>query len=343
MEVKSGLQNRIRMLHILDLLRRETDEEHPMSATEISKCLEVKGIPCERKAVYRDIEALTEFGYDILSTRRPKQGVFLASRELEAPEVRLLLDAVASAPFITEKKTRELTEKLCGFLSEAQGESAAAQIFSNQGEHRIKFENEEVYYTIDALHRAIALQKKVSFQYYHRVIQDGKVQLAPGREFTISPYALVWNEDKYYLVGNYDKYDNLSHYRIDRMRHVSVTEEDARSCREVSCYQDQFDSADYRKRSFFMFGGEEVTVRLSCVESLLEAMVDKFGELRILEQADGRFVFEATVRCGEGFLDWILRWGGQAVVLSPQSVREQVAKKIRTLADSYEISLLGEK
>lgn len=237
-----------------------------------------------------------------------------------------------------------MTEKLCAFLSESQRKTVTEQIWKHGASERVKFDNEEVYYTIDAIHRAIESGKRITFTYFHKVIVDGAVKLNPGRTFCISPYAMVWNEDKYYLVGNYDKYDNLSNYRIDRMKHVALTDEDARPFQEVCPEQAWLSTADYLKTSFFMYGGQaEQTVRFSCDDDLLEAMVDKFGQLRILEQGDGRFTFETKVQCSDGFYNWVLRWGGRAVVTEPANVRAEITKKIRTLADSYGVAVSGEE
>ncbi len=345
METRSSVQKtKLKLLYLLRILRGETDEEHPLPAAALCERLQAQGITCERKSIYRDIQALNAFGYEVLSARTPRQGYFLASRELEPPEVRLLLDAVATAPFITEKKTNELAEKLGAFLSENQRAAVMEQIWMRNESERVKFDNEEVYYTIDAIHRAIAAGKRISFTYYHKRIENGRVTLDTGRAFCVSPYAMVWNEDKYYLVGNYDKYDDLSNYRIDRMKHVSVLEEDARPLQQVCPHQQWLDTADYLKTSFFMYGGqEEQMVRFSCEEGLLEAMVDKFGELRILEQRDGRFVFETPVRCSDGFYNWVLRWGGRAVVTAPEPVRAEIGKKIKALAGSYDVCLSGEE
>lgn len=139
------------------------------------------------------------------------------------------------------------------------------------------------------------------------------------------------------MVGNYDKYDNLSNYRIDRMKRVEILDEDIRPFAEVSPYEGQFDIADYQRSSFFMYGGEEKTVTLSCDTFLLDAMVDRFGKLKILKESDDQFVFEAKVRCGEGFFNWILRWGGNVVVLEPADVRAAIAEKVKHLADAYDI------
>lgn len=332
-----------KLLYLLQILKEESDELHPLSASELCRRLESFGISCERKSIYRDLAVLNDFGYDVVFTRSPSQGYFLGQRELEVPEIRLLLDAITTAPFITEKKTRELTEKLCSVISKNQRQSVVSQMWRTGACGRVKFDNEEVYYTIDAIHQAIASQKKIRFTYFHRSIVDGTVKTNPGREFCISPYAMLWNEDKYYLVGNYEKYDNLSNYRIDRMRHVTIVDEQVRPLCQVSPYETYFDTADYVKTSFSMYHGTEQTVRFSCEEALLETMLDKFGQLEILEQQGDKFLFEATVQCGEGFFDWILRWGGRLVVLEPEEVRQTVMKKIRTLSDSYGMGTLGKE
>lgn len=192
MEQKNSMhKSKLKLLYLLEILRKETDEDHPLPSSELCERLEEKGISCERKSIYRDMETLAAYGYEIINTRKPRQGFFLVSREFEPPEVRLLLDAVASAPFITEKKTAELTEKLCGFLSESQKEAVSNQLCLQSDSDRVKFDNEEVYYNIDAIHRAIESGKRVQFHYFHKVISNGSVRTNPGRTFCISPYAMI--------------------------------------------------------------------------------------------------------------------------------------------------------
>jgi predicted DNA-binding transcriptional regulator YafY len=192
---------KVRILALLELLDKWTDEDHPLSAQELIALLSEQKITAERKTIYRDISALRAHGIDILFTRKPKAGFFLAARRFEPPEVRLLMDAVQAAPFLTPKKTGELLQKLSGLMSAGQAGETAGTTHMNL---RPKFANEEIYYTIDAVSRAIVQKKKISFLYYrHHIIRGNRMMRDEGRKFLVSPYALIWDSDKYYLAANY--------------------------------------------------------------------------------------------------------------------------------------------
>lgn len=331
----TALKNRLRLLYLLEALKQETDEEHPLSAQELCAILAEKGIEAERKSIYRDINALNDSGYEIGSTRIPKSGFYLMKREFELPEVRLLVDAVQSAPFLTAKKTAQMTEKLCSLVSRPQSVQLGPQL---SVERRRKFDNEEIYYTIDALHSAITQNKKIHFLYYHKELQAGRVVCNTGREFTVSPYALLWANDKYYVAANYEKYDSISNYRLDRMKRVCIVEEERRPFAEVSDYTDHFDAADYVSRSFRMYRGEIEEVELSCAVELLEDMLDRFGsDVLFPSEVGERFSLRTQVYVSDGLVKWLLQYGGQVVVLHPSSLRERMQKEIQALCSAYDM------
>ena len=324
-----------KLLLLLDILMKYTDEDHPLAAAELCEQLMQKGILTERKTIYRDVSALSDCGFEILHTRLPKPGYFLASRDFELAEVRLLMDAVLAAPFITSKKTLELTGKLRNLLSCFQADKVFKQVYVEQ---RIKFENEEIYYIIDALNTAISNKKKIQFCYYHRVILDNQVQFDEGREFVISPYALIWSNDKYYLAGNYDKYDTVGNYRLDRMKHITITHEDVRPISEVSSYKDFFDVSDYLKKSFNMYNGEQEQIELYCANSILETIVDKFGSnLSFVRKDDEHFCVQANVCVSDGLIEWLMQYGNRIIVNKPNSLRERLVDKIKEVSVSYHI------
>jgi len=325
--------SKIKFLELLKLLKQCSDEEHPLSAAQLCTLLQKQGIDAERKSVCRDIALLNNYGFDIIHTYMPTQGFFIAKRDFELPEVRLLMDAVLAAPFITNKKTAELTAKLCGLLSCYQAEDVFKQI---NVEQRVKFENEEIYYNIDTINHAIAEHVKISFFYHHRVIVNQKARFDEGRKFTISPYALLWVNDKYYLAGNYDKYDAISNYRLDRMKHVEATSCESRPLCEVSLYEKYFDTSDYLKKTFNMYSGEQEMIALRCANDLLETIVDKFGsELEFTCHDDNAFTVRASVYVSDGLIDWLLQYGGRITVLSPKSLKDVMIKRIEALSAAY--------
>ena len=324
---------KIRILALLEILEEWTDEDHPLASQELLALLDKQGIAAGRKTIYRDISALRAHGIDILFTRRPKAGFFLAARRFEPPEVRLLMDAVQAAPFLTEKKTEELMRKLSGLMSAGQAEAAEGKTHINL---RPKFENEEIYYTIDAVNRAISQKKKISFLYRHHVIRGNRITQDEGRRFLISPYALIWDSDKDYLAGNYEKYDDVSVYRMDRMKRAELSMQDVRPFTEVSEYRERFDAADYAAKTFHLYHGDLQTVSLHCSEDALEPLLDKFGDgLSIFSRRDGFFNVRVRVFVGEGLVEWLLQYGDRITVLAPKALREQVTERVRRIGEAY--------
>ena len=331
--MEARLGSKLKILYIVDILRKFSDEENPINAREICEKLNDFGIKAERKAIYDDIENLMLYGYDIIKTRTPRAGYFLASREFELPEIYLLTDAVQSADFITPKKTRELVSKLEAMMSKEQARARENSIYI---EYKNKCDNEEIYFSIDTLRQAIEAGKKVTLKYRTRQIDDSRKITINEREFKLSPYALIWMEDHYYLVCNNEKYDNLMHLRLDRMKSVSCLSENFRHFSEVCDYKDRFDTADYALKTFNMFGGELCEIELSCSSKILEQVIDRFGDkIHIIGAGDGRFSFRIKGLISEGLVGWIMEFGGDIEVISPQSLRDMIANKIKILEKMY--------
>lgn len=324
---------KLKLLWILKILEQESDEEHPISATELCRRLNEQGITAERKSVYDDIRALCDFGYEILYTRMPRSGYYLADRAFELPEVYLLTDAVQAAGFITVRKTRELVRKLDGLLSREQAKKREKGIYIDNGH---KCDNEEIYYNIDTLSAAIAAKKKVHLLYRIRSIAPDRSITVIEKPYILSPYALAWQNDHYYLIGNYEKYDNLMHIRLDRMKKVCATDEPIRPFSEVSRYKDYFDVADYTRRSFQMYAGELTEIQLQCSTSILEQVIDRFSDkIYIRHNNGGTFTFTTTVLLSEGLVNWILQFGPDIQALKPPALRQRLANRVAQLADLY--------
>lgn len=322
-----------RLLATADFFKKYTDEEHIYSATEICEFLSEKGIDAERKALYGDIDALRETGMDIVCTRSPKKGYFLASRDFEEAEVRLMSDAVQAAKFITAKKTDALVGKINSLLSQPQAQRLESQVYIDRSRKR---KNEEIYYTIDTLHKAILAKNQVRFTYSHLIVSgDLQVELTE-REFTVNPYALIWSNDHYYLVCNNPNYNNLMHTRLDRMKGVEQLDTPARHFSLVSGYKDKFDSADYAGKLFNMFSGQEQRVSLRCSNKILEEIVDRFGEnIKFRSQNADSFTAEITAITGEGFISWVLQYGADIKVISPAELRNAICERASQIVKTY--------
>ncbi len=329
--------SKIKLLVLLEILKSKTDEEHPLGVPQLLAELEKQEIVAERKSLYRDLEVLKEAGFDVMYTRTPKSGYYLGERELQLAEIRLLMDGVLSAGFITPKKSKELMNKLCCSLSEHQTKKLSSQVYLDR---RNKQLNEEIYYTIDTLHRAIDAKQKITFLYGRRVMNEqGKVVLST-RRFRVSPYALLWDDDRYYLIGNNEKYDNLMHLRVDRMQKVEMTGEPSRNFEEVCEYRNFFDVADYAGKLANVFSGEPLTATLRCKEELLEPMLDRFGKtVSLYKQENGFFTLRVPLVMSEGLVHDILNFGEGVEVVSPKELRQKVAETVSNLHKMYATSL----
>lgn len=329
-------QTKLKLLYIKDFLEKFSDENHPVSAEILQEMLENNGIKCERKSIYSDIQTLRDYGMEIFRVRIPENGYYLASREFEEPQLRLLIDAVQAASFITEKKTKELVKKIASLCSEGAARQLTRQVYI---ENRLKCSNEEIYYNIDVLNRAIRAMRKVEFIYCKRVVSDDtravKVQ---ERRFVVSPYALIWSNDHYYLVGNNAKYDNLMHTRIDRMKKVEMLEEHSRPFNEVSQYKSYFDSADYVGKLFNMFSGSLKQLDFICDNSILEEILDRFGNSALITKSstdEDHFRMRIKIVVSEGLVSWIMQFGSKIEVIEPLSLRNQVRERAREVFSVY--------
>ncbi len=325
--------SKVRVLRVLEILSQQSDAEHPIPSGVILNELKKYGIEAERKAIYKDIEALEDFGIEIEKASTPNKGYFLVSRSFELPEVQLLADAVQSAGFIPKKSTERLVEKLQGLVSRYDADSIKQRVCI---ENRSKSDNEAVYDIIDTLNWAIGKQKKIKLKYKkHRL--DGNRLADTFKEMTVSPYALSWQSDKYYLIGNNSKYDNLTHLRVDRIDEVTVTKEKFRHFSEVSEYSQRFDVADYSRKTFNMFGGEKCRIDLECKIELLDQIVDKFTDGIFVRRFDNEpsFRFSVDALISEGLVGWIMQFGGDIRVLSPESLKQSVKEKAEKLIESY--------
>lgn len=323
-----------KFLALLKILYEQTDESHPLSAPQLIELLAEMGISCERKAIYRDVESLCNFGFDIMQSTCPP-GYFWGRRLFEMPELRMLVDTIKSSEFITEKKTGEMIEKLKTLTSRYQ---AVELDMIKDIAGRPKNRNEGIFYTIDSLHYAIQNKRKVHFSYYRHAIRDGRIVFFKSHEFTVSPYSLIWEDGKYYLVANYGKYDNFSHYRLDRIKQVEVLLEQSRPLSQFSRYDEFFDENDYISGVFGMYAGSyEDFVYLRCSVDCLEHIIDCFGQDVVCESYDENFFtvrIKATVN--DGLVSWILAQRGSVNVMYPPELAEKVRSTLSAMLSQYQ-------
>ena len=230
-------------------------------------------------------------------------------------------------------------QKLKGLLSDYQSNEITNQIHNN----RVKFHNEEIYYNIDAIHRAIDRGKKVKFIYHHRKMQDGVTSFDVGKKITVSPYALAWSGDKYYMIANHEEYDKISNYRIDRIKTIEIVDEEIRPYEEVDCCAETFDISNHLMKSINMFSGKQETVELLCQHSVLEVLIDQFGtEVMFLNNGKKQFVAVIKVYISDGLVDWLVQHGDTIYVKFPISLREKVVKKLKMIQKNYKQNSLND-
>lgn len=322
---------KLKLLYLMDILLEHTDEENPISRARIIELLENRGVTAERKSIYADIELLREYGLDVLTTKTNQYGYYIGSRRFELAELRLLVDAVQSARFITRKKSEQLIKKLEGLASHAQARTLHREVFVLD---RVKAPNERIYYNVDILQTAIADGVKAVFRYFEYAPDKSKRYRSDGAEYTVSPYALMWTNDFYYLVAYYEKRPgDFTHFRVDRMEGVRALRDKRVPAEEAT--GEALDVARYGNRMFSMYGGQTVKVRLRCKNELVNVVLDRFG-LDVPMMPDGDWVIAtAEVAVSPMFLGWLCSFGGEMQVLSPDSVIQLLKTQAESVAKLY--------
>ena len=326
------LRNRLKILYLYQILLRETDEGHSITMPQIIDLLAEKGVSAARKALYEDIRALELYGLDIQSGRGSNSSYQVLDREFSLPELRLLAGAVDSARFLTEKKSKELLHKIGTLTSVHEARELQRDIFVAD---RVKAVNERIYYTVNEISRAINAGRQISFGYTKYVIDHnarGHLRLDPGDgRRTCSPYALTWADERYYLIGYYPKYGEISQFRVDRMEDVQILDD--------PCETDpEFDLPAYLNASFSMFSGNTRTVGLRFSNKLINAVIDRFGkDIPIQADPDGaHFTVHVSVNVQKPFYGWLFGFGSDAEILSPPEVRAEYREILRDVLDLHE-------
>lgn len=326
-------ESKLKLLYLLEILEKESDDDNKLTIREIIEKLEARGIKVERKAVSRDIKLLIDHGYDIVSYGENREGYFMASRKFTVSELRLLMDAVLSAKFISLRQSKELIDKLKTLTSNYLAKKLQNQMYIDE---RIKTSNNFVCENVDKINEAINNNKKIAFQYYSYTLEKQFVASRDGKEYVRSPYSLAWYDDKYYMICGHDKYEDLSHFRVDRMRHIKILEENRRNFKEVSEYKNYFDTADYVNRVFNMFAGKKETVKIKFQRELINVVIEKFGEEVQLKKLDEEhFDIRVTVKISEGFFSWVLQFGNRAEITEPLSIRNTMKQYVAEMYKLY--------
>ena len=315
-----------KLLYILKILTERTDAEHCISVPRLIEVLNEYGIEAERKSVYRDLEELEEFGYDIIHGRG---GCCFASRDFELAELKLLVDSIQAAKFITAKKSNQLIKKIEGLASRYEASQLQRQVYVSE---RIKTMNESIYYNVDKIHTAIGSNSKITFQYFQWDVHKKMVLRRNGELYEVSPWALSWSDDNYYLVAFDSAEKKIKHFRVDKMLNIDRKEEK----REGKEQFGEFNMAVYARKMFGMFSGEEQLVKLECVNELAGVIIDRFGKEVSIKQVDREhFAVNVRVAVSRQFLAWVMALGEGARVVEPQAVVCQMKKEAKRLMQQY--------
>lgn len=310
-----------KLLKLLEMLRQETDEEHPLPTSAICSKLGEMGISCERRTLTKDIAVLNELGYEVMwSWVGKEKGYYIEDRSFTVPEIKILIDAVQAASFITDKKTAELIDK----IAELGGSHKADILKSNMVCFNTrKHSNESIYYNVAFIEEALQQQLKLSFRYFDLNENGEKVYRRDRREYIVEPVALVFNEDNYYLMAYSAKYDGTANYRVDRMDHVEVVEEHiSEKARELRGGLD-----DYTEQVFKMYGGQQEDIVLEFDAKLIGVVYDKFGEdTKMIRSSDDKCVATVRVQISPVFWGWLFQFAGQMRILSPDTVIAEYKK-----------------
>ena len=319
-------RQKLKLFYIRDFLLRNSDEEHPVTMKQIIEHLAGHDIPAERKGIYSDLEALRDYGMDIVQNAG---NYYVGSRDFELPELKLLVDSVQSSKFITYKKTGALIKKIEELASVYEAQLLNRQVFVT---NRIKSMNESIYYNVDEIHAGIARKKKIRFRYFEWNTSKEKVFRHNGDWYRVSPYALTWDDENYYLVAYDSEAGIIKHYRVDKMTDIAVTKEELDG-------KDVFSSLDmalYSKKVFGMFSGTEKRVKLRVSNNLVGAILDRFGkDVSIVPDGEGHFTVWVSVIVSPQFFSWVNAFGTDAMIVAPDDVVARIREHIRSLNDAY--------
>lgn len=320
---------KLKLLYLMKILQEKTDENHALTVPQIIEELARCGISAERKSIYDDLEALRIFGLDIVSVKAKATGYLVAGRTFQLPELKLLADAVASAKFITEKKSRELIRKIESLTSIYEAKQLQRQVYVLG---RVKAMNEQIYYNVDAIHQAIAQDRKIAFRYFEYTLEKQKQFRNEGAAYVVSPYALSWDDENYYMIAYYEKHPNLSHFRVDKMEDIALLE----APRQKLPDRKEFCPAEYAKKVFGMFGGEEELLTLQFDNSLIGVVLDRFGrEITICPRNGSSFVVRVNALVSPTLLGWLFSFGDKVKILAPEDLIEMMGAQAARCASRY--------
>ena len=316
-----------RTLYVLKYLWQNTDEEHPATTQDILATLADEGLSINRHTITTDIEQLQEFGIDVIHIKGSPNKYFIGARQFELPELKLLVDAVESSRFISDRKSKKLVRKLCSMASIYQAKDLNRNLHVDG---KVKSDNKVLYYTVDLLHKAINESKRIQFKYVEYTTEKKKVHKHDGYIYEFSPYALLWNNDSYYVLGFSKKHATITKFRVDRIDKAEFL--DKASVKKPL----DFDINTYMKNIFSMYDGEMQTVRLKCDSDMMRVIIDRFGkDVDTTVYEKGGFFADVKVSVSMTFFGWLFGFGDKIRIVSPSNVVDEFISAIKSVITGY--------
>ena len=325
-----GTKQKFKLIYIIKYLLENTDENHKVTMADILKYLESCDITAERKGIYDDIETIRELGIEVIGEKIGRNFYYyVIDREFEIAELKLLVDAIQSSKFITEKKSQELIKKMGGLVSGHEAKQLQRQVYVAG---RAKTLNESVFYNIDAIHSAIGSNRKICFQYFQWNTKKEMELRRNGEFYEVSPWALLWEDENYYLIGYDSVHKEMRHYRVDKMIKISCLE----SLREGREEFERLNMADYTRKNFGMFAGEEEVVKLEVHNRLIGVILDRFGtDIMIIPADKEHFRVNVRVSVSNQFFGWLFGLGSDVKILAPENVVNRMKAELLKISEQY--------
>jgi len=322
---------KLKILYVMQILLDYSDEEHVLSATKIVEHLKKDyDVIADRKGIYNDVEILQEFGLDIEQKKGTNPGYFVASRDFELAELKLLVDAVQSSKFISAKKSKLLINKLEKLTDQNGKKQLQRQVYIS---NRAKTDNENILINVDNIHSAINQNKNITFKYVSWTPQGALKERKDGSLYEVSPWALTWDDENYYLVSYDAKEEKIKYFRVDKMRKIEVID----SPREGKDLFNNFDLGVFAKKTFGMFDGKEERVTFVCKNRLCGVIFDRFGKdsVSVRKEDDDSIRFSANVCVSSQFFGWVTGLGEDITIVSPPAVKTEYEKYLKNIIKNY--------
>lgn len=325
-----GKNQKLKLYYLYRILLENTDDEHAVTMSEIQNSLEAYGLTADRKSLYDDLEQLSVLGVDVIGAKDGRNYRYhVGSKQFEIAELKLLVDAIQSSKFITENKSNALIKKLTGMVSRYEAAQLKRQVMVRG---RVKNMNESIYYTVDEVHRAIAENKQIRFEYMK---WDRNKKLVPRRDepYEVSPWALTWDDENYYMIAYDEEAAKIKHFRVDKLKSIKMLDKK----RVGKSSFREFDLARYAKMSFGMFGGEETRVRIAFRDDMVGVFIDRFGKDILIQTGpeDGWSEISVDVALSDQFLGWIFALGENVKITGPEAVVERFKSELSDRMKAY--------